>query len=137
MNTHPHLRAYLAGVALPTFLTPVGVCVFAIARFGFGVPVPIERVIIFPLASLPIIWGAWNVLYFLVGTRLRLPIGVFGMFIFVFFGPLAYFLIPHVLPDLGLILPRLLPAAIPAGLLAYYLLWKYVVAYFNRVLGLA
>lgn len=137
MNTHPHLRAYLAGIAVPTFLTPLGVCAFAIARFGFGIPIAIERVVIFPLALLPFIWGAWNVLFFVMGTRLRLPIGVFGALIFVIFGPLAYFMSHFVLDLNFLFTPGFFGAVIPAGLLAYYLLWKYVVSYFNRVLGLA
>jgi hypothetical protein len=136
MKHHPHLRAYLAGIAVPTFLTPLGVAAFALARFVFGIPIPIERVIIFPLALLPIIWGAWNVLYFLVGVRLQLPIGIFGALILVFFGPLGYFL-AHLVLDLSFLPPRIFGVGIPVGLIAYYLIWKYFVSYFNRLLGLA
>ncbi|MCL5288427.1 MAG: hypothetical protein M1453_10595 [Acidobacteria bacterium] len=136
MNTHPHLRAYLAGIALPTFLTPLGVCAFAIARFGFGVPIALERVAIFPLALLPFLWGAWNVLYFLLGERARLPFGFHGSLFFVIFGPLGYLLAGQVL-DLSFLPHGFLGVVIPAGLLVYYLLWKYLVSYFNRVLGLA
>lgn len=136
MNTHPHLRAYLAGVALPTFLTPLGVCAFAIARFGFGIPVALERVVVFPLALLPFLWGAWNTLYFLLGERARLPFGFYGALFFVVFGPLGYLLAGHVL-DLSFLPPGFLGVVFPAGLLVYYLLWKYAVSYFNRVLGLA
>jgi hypothetical protein len=28
----------------------------------YNVPVPIERVIVFPMAVVPNLWGAWNVL---------------------------------------------------------------------------
>jgi hypothetical protein len=136
MTTHPHLRAYLAGIAVPTFFTPLGVCAFAIARFGFGIPVPIERAIVFPLALLPLLWGAWNVLYFLLGERVRLPFGFHGSLFFVVFGPVGYFLAGHVL-DLRFLPPGFLGVVIPAGLLVYYLIWKYLVSFFNRLLGLA
>ena len=136
MNTHPHLRAYLAGVALPTFLTPVGVCAFAIARFGFGAPIPVERALVFPLALLPILWGAWNALYFVLGEGRRLPFGFHGSLFFVLFGPVGYFLASRVL-DLSFLPPNFLYVVVLTGLLVYYLLWKYVVAYFNRLLGLA
>jgi len=136
MNTHPHLRAYLAGIAVPTFLTPLGVAAFAIARFGFGIPVPIERVVIFPLALLPILWGAWNVLYFMLGQRLRLPFGFHGSLFFVVFGPIGYSL-AHLVLDLSFFPSGFFGVMIPSGLLAYYLIWKYLVAYFNRLLGLA
>jgi len=136
MNTHPHLRAYLAGIAVPTFLTPLGACAFAIERYRFGLVVPIERVILFPLALLPIFWGAWNVLYFLLGERVRLPFGFHGALFFVVFGPIGYFLARLVL-DLSFFPPGFFGVMIPSGLLAYYLIWKYLVSYFNRLLGLA
>lgn len=136
MNTHPHLRAYLAGIAVPTFLLPLGLCVFAVARFVYHIPIPLERGLIFPLALLPILWGAWNVLYFLVGTHLRVPFGVFGALFFLLFGPLGFFL-AHFVLDLSFLPPGFLGLVIPVGLIAYYLIWKYLVLYFNRLLGLA
>ncbi|MBI1749471.1 MAG: hypothetical protein HYR59_02290, partial [Acidobacteria bacterium] len=96
----------------------------------------IERVVVFPLALLPILWGAWNVLYFLLGQRLRLPFGFHGSLFFVVFGPLGFFLARFVL-DLSFLPPGFLGVVIPSGLLVYYLIWKYLVSYFNRLLGLA
>ena len=40
---------------------------FTLARFVFEVPVPIERVIVFPMALIPNLFGVWNMLY--VGLR--------------------------------------------------------------------
>jgi hypothetical protein len=137
MNTHPHLRAYLAGIAVPTFLTPLVVCGFAIEHFRFGVAVPIERVLIFPMALLPVLWGAWNVLYFLLGQRLRLPFGFHGSLFFAVFGPIGFFLARFVLDLSAVFTLPFFGVMIPSGLLAYYLLWKYLVSYFNRLLGLA
>ena len=63
MNSHPYLRAYLAGIAFPTFFLLVFMTAYIIFRYVYNVPVPIERVIIFPVAAVPNLWGAWNILY--------------------------------------------------------------------------
>jgi hypothetical protein len=156
MNHHPHLRAYLAGTAFPTLVLPlfllvylVGSLVFespfpyepatisrlASGRVVFECPVPFERVAVFPLAIVPILWGAWNVLYFRLGIGKVLPLGVFGAVLVAVLAPVPYF-------GAQVILHIALPASLfwklyPAALLGYYLLWKYVVAFFNRALGLA
>ena len=41
MSTHPYLRAYLAGVFIPTLLLPVILAGFIVARLVIGVPFPI------------------------------------------------------------------------------------------------
>ena len=45
MSQHPYLRAYLAGVAVPTFLLPFLLVPFFIGRIVYHVPVPVERVL--------------------------------------------------------------------------------------------
>ena len=62
MNTHPYLRAYMPGIVVPTVFLLVAMTGFMLARFVYNVPVPIERVIVFPMAVVPNLWGAWNVL---------------------------------------------------------------------------
>jgi hypothetical protein len=136
MYQHPHLRAYLAGIVVPTFVLPLFLVAFAFARLVRDVPVPFERVLVFPLALMPILWGAWNVLYFLLGAPSRLPLGFFGALFFLLFSPLGYFL-SRVVLGLTFPLPLFLGTVIPGGLVAYYLIWKYLVAFFNRLLGLA
>jgi len=53
MNTHPYLRAYLAGIFLPTLVLPLLLTVFIVVRIVLKVPVPIEQAIIFPMAIVP------------------------------------------------------------------------------------
>ena len=57
MNAHPYLRAYMAGISVPTPLLLVALTLFSIARFVYNVPVPVERVIIFPMAIVPNLFG--------------------------------------------------------------------------------
>ena len=66
---HPYLRAYMAGIVVPTAFLLVGMTAFTLARFVFEVPVPIERVVVFPMALIPNLFGVWNMLY--VGLRSR------------------------------------------------------------------
>ncbi len=79
MNQHRYLRAYMAGITFPTLVVLLAMTAFTIARYVFNVPQPIERVIVFPLAVVPNVWGAWNILWLLSGRRI--PIGVFGGFL--------------------------------------------------------
>ena len=133
MNTHPYLRAYMAGSCLPTMLLLVAMTSFTFARFVLDIPIPIERVIVFPMAVVPNAWGVWNIFYQL-GSH-RWPLGLHGA------------LLPVVLIPLGVALARLFDISIitagvvtvfaPVAFICYYLAWKYLVGYFNRVLGIA
>jgi len=138
MKTHPFLRAYMAGITVPTVFLLLGVTGFTIARYVYDVPVPIERVIMFPMALVPNLWGVWNMLYVGIGPAThnrRWSIGAHGA------------LLPLVLIPLGLMMARLLAFDVitphlalivaPLGMALYYLMWKYFVGYFNAVLGIA
>ena len=50
MSNHPYLRAYMAGISVPTPLLLIPLTAFFMARFVYNIPVPVERVIIFPMA---------------------------------------------------------------------------------------
>jgi hypothetical protein len=63
MKSHPYLRAYMSGISVPTPLLLVALTLFSIARFVYDVPIPVERVIIFPMAIIPNLFGVWNVLH--------------------------------------------------------------------------
>ena len=78
MRPRPYLRAYMAGIVVPTPFLLVIVTGFTIARARFGVPVPLEHAIIFPMAVVPNLWGLWNMLRLAVGAGDRWPIGVHG-----------------------------------------------------------
>ena len=76
MNRHPLLHAYLAGIAIPTVFLLVVATSFTFLRYVYNVPVPIERVIVFPMAFVP---NAWYKLRRLTQTPLQLQ--QFGEFL--------------------------------------------------------
>src|SRR5258708_29800649 len=54
MNQHAYLRAYLAGIAVPTVFLLVVMTGYCVLRYVYHFPVPVERVIVFPIAVVPI-----------------------------------------------------------------------------------
>ena len=78
MTNHPYIRAYLAGLALPSLIIPVILLCYVFVRYGFAMPIPLERVLIFPLALVPNIFGLWNMLYQRVRRSSSIHIGAFG-----------------------------------------------------------
>jgi hypothetical protein len=137
MNQHPYLRAYMAGIVVPTVLLLVAATAFTILRYVYNVPIPLERVIVFPMAFVPNIWGLWNVLFVVLRPRWQHPIGLHGA------------LLPFLLAPLGMVLTSVLnfqipgfathflPIAAPIALIIYYLSWKYLVGSLNRIVNLA
>ena len=148
MQAHRYLRAYMAGITLPAAFLLIALTVFCIARFVYEVPVPIERLIVFPMALAPNIFGAWNMLYVAIREQHRWNIGLHGA------------LLPFLLAPGGFLLADLLGFAntapqglmyfntvevpyayiaviLPIGIAIYYLIWKYVVSFFNSVLEIA
>ena len=134
MNTHPYLRAYMAGIVVPTVFLLVAMTVFTLARFVYQVPIPIERVIVFPMAVVPNVWGVWNMLRVAVGGD-RWPIGLHGALLPLLLMPLGLLLLRTFAIDV--ITPALLAVLAPFAISVYYLAWKYLVGYFNAVLGVA
>ncbi len=148
MNTHPFLRAYMAGIVVPSLGLLVALTVFILTRLVFHVPIPIERVIVFPMALVPNMFGLWNILYVWSRPHRHLPIGLHGA------------LLPPVLMTIGAVsavfggfltlgaygVTWFQAISVPYVLIApwflaavgvYYLVWKYVVGFFNQVLGIA
>jgi hypothetical protein len=148
MNNHPYVRAYMAGIAVPTPLLLVALAIFTIVRFVCHVPVPVERVIIFPMAIIPNLFGVWNVLHLASRSRTHLPLGIHGA------------ILPFILAPAGFLLGRglgflkatdygfsyfgvveihyaHLAVVFPMVLIVYYLVWKYLIGFFNRVAGIA
>jgi hypothetical protein len=137
MNKHPYLRAYLAGIAVPTVFLLLVMTAYTIVRYVYHVPFAIERVIVFPMAAVPNAWGLWNVLYRASNAGRRVSLGVFG-------GALPLLLVPG-----GYVFTRLIgftvphevfagaPFALPVVLIVYYLVWKYFVGFLNAELGIA
>ena len=135
MSPHPLLLAYLAGIAVPTPFLIVIVTGFTIARAAFGVPVTLEHAIIFPMAVVPNLWGLWNMARLASGAGDRWPIGLHGAVLPLFLMPLGLLLARVFAIDF--ITPALFAALAPFVIAVYYLAWKYLVAYFNTLLGIA
>lgn len=148
MNNHPYLRAYLAGVFVPTLVLPIVLAGFVTVRLLLALPIPVERFIIFPMAVVPSLFGLWNIVYLVSHSRTHLPIGLHGA-ILPFLGAPVGALVAHCLGMLqigALGITWFQAYQIPYGFLAvvftaavagYYLVWKYIVGYLNRVLDIA
>ena len=151
MTTHPYLRAYLAGIFVPTLVLPLLLTAFIVVRIVLEAPVPIEQALIFPMACVPSIFGLWNMLWLWLHQRshkaIGLPIGLHGAILPILLMPLgattAISLGVLVLGSHGatwfnacqvpyaLIVPCFL-----AALAVYYLVWKYIVGSLNRIVGI-
>jgi hypothetical protein len=148
MNTHPYLRAYLAGIFVPTLVLPLLLVMFIVARIVLEVPVPIEQAMIFPMAVVPLFFGLWNMLWLGSHPQTHLSIGLHGAILPLLLMPAGALTATslHVLA-LGShgatwfqaceIPYTLIAPCFLAALVAYYLVWKYIVGFLNRVLGIA
>ena len=144
---HPYVRAYMAGIVVPTAFLLVPMTAFTLLRFVFQVPVPIERVVVFPMALIPNLFGLWNMLYVGLRSRSPLSIGAHGA------------LLPFVIIPLGLTLGMVLGVVsidqdgvhafqairlayvraifvLPVVVVVYYLMWKYIVGFLNDLVGI-
>jgi hypothetical protein len=148
MNTHPYLRAFMAGTLVPTLVLPLLLVAFLVLRVGMQVSFPLERGLIFPMALVPALWGVWNILWEWSRDRTRLPIGVHGAFL-----PLLLMPAGVISATYGGVLTLgarsvtwfnavTIPYAyialfLAVAMSAYYLAWKYIVGFVNRSLGIA
>lgn len=148
MRTHPYLRAFLAGVFVPTLVLPILLTAFIIVRLVLKVPVPIERGIIFPMAIVPCLFGLWNMLWVRSHGATGLPLGLHGALLPVVMAPVGALVATSLgilsLGSSGVVwfqacaIPwALIACAFCAALAAYYLVWKYVVGFLNRMLEIA
>jgi len=137
MNQHIYLRAYLAGIAVPTPFLLVAMTAYTIFRLVYHFPVPVERFIVFPMAVIPNAWGLWNVLFIFWRERLQMSIGLHGALLPILLAPLgivAASVLNFSIPSFAV---HFFPVVAPLALIVYYLAWKYLVGFLNRVLGLA
>ena len=121
---------------------------YIVIRFMFHVPFPIERGLVFPMALVPTTWALWNMLWLGSHAKTNLSLAVHGM------------LLPFVLLPAGTVIASclgilqlgssgvtwfdtcqvtyvLIAPCFLAAVAGYYLVWKYVVGFLNRVLGIA
>ena len=143
MRPHPYLRAYMSGIVVPTFVLLLLMIVYASQRYYFEVssqfviPLPsepLDRAIVFPLAVVPNVWGAWNMLYLALRSRARWSLAVHGAVLPLLLMP-AGVLLARSLDVFAIQWQFALPMA-PVGMAVYYLAWKYLVAFLNREVGI-
>lgn len=148
MNTHPYLRAYMAGAFLPTLVLPLLLTVFIVVRLVLQWPVPIEQAMIFPMAIVPSLFGLWNMLWLGLHERIHHPIGLHGAVLPLLMAPAGGTFAWHMgvlqFEAHGIVwfqaihLPyALIAVGWLAALAGYYLVWKYIVGALNHVLGIA
>jgi hypothetical protein len=148
MKTHPYLRAFLAGILVPTLVLPLLLVAFIILRLGLKITFPIERGLVFPMALVPALWGVWSILWQWTRERTHLPLGLHGALLPLLMMPLGGLIATHagvlVLAATSvtwfnaLTVPYALIALfLVAAMVADYLAWKYIVGYVNQVLGIA
>jgi hypothetical protein len=138
----------MAGIELPSLGLLVALTVFILTRLVFHVPMPIERVTVVPMALVPNALGIWNILYYLWSRHHHWPIGLHGAQL-----PLVMVAMGAVFATLGGFLKvdtngitwfqaisvpySLIVPWFVAAIVVHYLVWKYVVGFFNRLLGIA
>ena len=144
VKPHPYVRAYMAGVVLPSIAMLIPMSIYAYhgfylevpSQFVFGLPArPLARALVFPMAVIPNAWALWNVVHVAVRPLARLSIGAHGA------------LLPLILIPLGVTLARAFDVfhiqfwyaapVVPLGMAVYYLVWKYAVGFLNDEVGIA
>ena len=125
----------MAGIAIPTASLLVILAVFVTVHQFHHEPLPIDRILVFPMAIAPNLWGAWNMAYVALRRRRDWPLGRHGLLLALLVGPLGWAIaltmgVP--MAALGTVI-----AAFPVVMVLYYLLWKYGVATLNDILGVA
>jgi len=144
VRTHPFLRAYMAGITVPTAVLLLIMSADAVHRASGGSTIAIsgievvrlERALIFPMAFVPNLWGLWNVVYLAIHRRQPLwPLGLHGA-ILVPFLALGGLTLLRLLDVVSLSFVTILPV-IPVVMAVYYLMWKFVVGGLNKELGIA
>ena len=144
MRTHPYLRAYMAGIVVPTLFLLVVVSIDAYQKYYFEVsnqfviPLssrPLDRALLFPMAVVPNMWGLWNMLYLRLRARSHLSLGVHGALLVIFLIPGGIALAQ--LFDTFTIQWQFALPMFPVGMAIYFLAWKYFVEFLNQEMGIA
>lgn len=137
MNQHPYLRAYMAGITVPTLFLLVIMAVFMTVRLGAGSPVPIERALVFPMAVAPNLWGVWNMLYVRIRARREHAIGRHGALLPLLLAPASYGMARMLEFDTHFFAGFVFLILLPVAMVVYYLAWKFLVGSLNELLGIA
>ena len=144
MRPHPYLRAYMAGIVVPTLFLLVVIAAYAFHRYYYEVSVqfvvgvpgrPLDRALVFPMAVVPNAWGIWNMLRLALQSRVRWSLGVHGALLTLILMPGGVALAAAL--DAFIIQWRFAIPWVPIAMVTYYLAWKYLVGFLNEELGIA
>jgi len=144
MKPHPYLRAFMAGIVVPTIFLLIPMTAYACLRLYLATPGqlvlgtpawPFARAVIFPMAVVPNVWGLWNMVYLAMRSRTKLSLGLHGAILPLVLFPGGIF-VAHLLDTFGIQLWYALPV-IPVGMGIYYLAWKFIVGFLNQEMGIA
>src|SRR5215211_8648021 len=115
-DMHPLLRAYMAGITLPTMVIPFVIGLVSMDHSTVR-PFHLEDVVFFPVGLVPAAWGLWNMLYTRVRRYRDVPIGLFGAALLVPLGAAGY----AIQTALGKMLwtPDLLAIGVPIAIVVY------------------
>ena len=133
MSKHVYLRAYMAGVTVPSVLMVFALISFCVVRFSYHFPFPIERAMVFPIALVPPLWGLWNMLYVALRRHRRLPLGLHGAVVPLFVGPLGFATLRMSGVDIPQFVVTVFPFGVAVAIVGYYLVWKYLVGFLNEL----
>ena len=149
MNTHPYLRAFLAGILVPTLVLPLlaGRIYRAAAGNADFVPDRARTGVSHGAGSGPV-GRVEHALAVVATRRTHLPLGVHGALLPLLMVPVGALIATHagvlalaatsVTWFNAITVPYALIACfLAAAIAAYYLAWKYIVGFVNRVLGIA
>ena len=144
MQPRRYLRAYMAGIVVPTLFLLVIMVVDAYQKYYFEVsnqfvfPLasrPLQRALLFPMAVVPNMWGLWNMLYLRYCNRLPWTLGLHGALLVVLLIPGGVVMAGAL--DTFTIQWRFALPMFPIGMAVYYLAWKYGVGRLNAEVGIA
>lgn len=136
MKTYPYLRAYMAGITIPTMMLIFIMIVFLIARYIYGGSISIEKIIVFPMAVVPNLWGLWNILYVYLRRYRYVSIGIHGAVLALVQVLLAFGIVRLASFEIPGLVASVFPFGLPVVVIVFYLVWKHPVAFFNAVLGI-
>jgi hypothetical protein len=144
MRPHPYVRAYMAGIVVPTIGLVALTMIYIYNRYYFEVssqfvvPLPgepLDRAIVFPMAVVPNAWGAWNMLHLALRRRLHWSLGVHGALLPLLLMPAGVALASAL--DVFSIQWQFALPMVPIAMTLYYLLWKFAVGFLNAEVGIA
>jgi hypothetical protein len=144
MRPHRYLRAFMAGIVVPTLYLLVVASIDVYHKFYFEVsnqfvfPLasrPLERALLLPMAVVPNAWGLWNMLYLRFRGRIPLSLGLHGALLVVVLIP-GGIALAQLFDTFSIQWQFALPT-FPIGMAVYYLAWKYLVGFLNAEMGIA